>query len=1544
VVAVTALVVLAGFGGTAVATPTLTITQPVAGSWTNNATPPVDGTTDDILDPITLRIYSGGNTEGLLVQTSTISAPLSESWETTAESLAEGEYTAVAEQTNILETGTSGEVSFKVDTTQPNVSMLPVPSPGHDATPTLHGAGGTEAGDHGSVSVTIYKGASVGGPEAASQSVPVSSAEWSYTPPHLEDGTYTAQAVQTDAADNTGTSAAVTFTVDTTAPGVSVDALASPTKDATPTITGGGGTEPGDAGTVTVKIYSAGKTLVSSEVATVSSGTWSLVTGHLEDGSYTAVAEQSDEAGNTGISSPSPFVLDTTPPSVTLTALPALIKSATPTFAGNAGTASGDNGSVTLKIFTGAAPSGTPVQTLVAKAGSGWSVGASGALADGTYTAIAEQADQASNVGVSSPTTFTVDTIAPNVTLNPLPSLTNEPTPTFTGAAGTSEHDNASVALKIYKGTSASGTPVQTLLTGASGATWTATPATALAEGVYTAIALQSDEAGNTGVSSTTTFTVETALPKVTLKSLPALGKDTTPTFSGNAGTGPHDLPTVTLKIYAGTSAGGSFPVQILTSEASGGTWSMTPLAALADGPYTAIAQQSNEASGTGQSGPSTFTVDTTPPSVTLNSLPVLVNTATPTFSGGAGTESHDNPVVTIKVYEGASATGSPVQTLLAKPTGGSWAAAPPKSLGEGQYTAIAEQSDEAGNNGVANPTTFTVDTALPKVTLKPVAPISKNTLPTFGGNAGVAAHDLATVTVKIYPGTAPAGAALQTLLAKASAGAWTVGASGALADGTYTAIAEQSNEAGQTGQSIPSTFIVDTKAPDVTINAVAPLSNNATPTLSGSAGSAAEHSLPTVKVKVYAGSSAAGSPVQTLEPKAGGHVWSATAAKLADGTYTAIAEQSDEAGNTASSNTTTFTVDTAAPTVTLSHLPPLTNNATPTFSGSAGTAPHDKPVVTVRIYEGTSAAGTPVQTHFAEASGGAWSTTPITALADGTYTAIAEQSDEAGNSGKSPTTTFIVDTVAPTVTLHPLLPAVTSNPTPTFNGNAGTALHDLSIVTLKIYLGTAVSGKAVQTVEVTSSAGAWSVKSKTLADGTYTAIAEQRDEAGNTGRSVSSTFTVKTKGPNVTLLPVRSPTNSPTPAFSGTAGTPAEHDNPDVTLNIYAGTAASGTPVQTVATEAVGGTWTVTATKALADGTYTAIAEQSDTTGNVGKSVASPFVVDATPPHLTLTSPADGSVTTSSSQFISGTAGTEAGDSEQVTVQLFSGSSASGAPLENHAVATSGASRSWSTTFAGLAPGTYTVRGVQLDEAGSLGASPSSTFTVSAPPASAPAPAAAAKPPPVASFTWIPSSPHVGETVTLISNSTASVEAITGLAWNAAGNGVFTPGGPVTTTSFAKAGAYPVQLRVTTAAGLSSVASRTIPITSVPLVLMQPFPVVRIVGYDTARGVTLRLLSVVTPVNARATVSCRGSGCPTRAESHLARADSSTRRGGSVLINFRRFARPLPAGVTLQIRVAKPGQIGKYTRFTVRRGKLPMRVDSCLDPTGVKPIACPSR
>src|SRR6185437_3223622 len=103
--------------------------------------------------------------------------------------------------------------------------------------PTLSGAAGKAEGDDLTVSVTIYEGSPAGGKVAAFENVTRSGGSWSYVAPHLGDGAYTAQVTQSDAAGNVGT-AEHTFTVDTTAPAVTLNALSSPTKDPTPTLTG----------------------------------------------------------------------------------------------------------------------------------------------------------------------------------------------------------------------------------------------------------------------------------------------------------------------------------------------------------------------------------------------------------------------------------------------------------------------------------------------------------------------------------------------------------------------------------------------------------------------------------------------------------------------------------------------------------------------------------------------------------------------------------------------------------------------------------------------------------------------------------------------------------------------------------------------------------------------------------------------------------------------------------------------------------------------------------------------------------------------------------------------------------------------------------------------------------------------------------------------------------------------------------------------------------------------------------------------------------
>ena len=97
--------------------------------------------------------------------------------------------------------------------------------------------------------------------------------------------------------------------------------------------------------------------------------------------------------------------------------------------------------------------------------------------------------------------------------------------------------------------------------------------------------------------------------------------------------------------------------------------------------------------------------------------------------------------------------------------------------------------------------------------------------------------------------------------------------------------------------------------------------------------------------------------------------------------------------------------------------------------------------------------------------------------------------------------------------------------------------------------------------------------------------------------------------------------------------------------------------------------------------------------------------------PALTLTAPADDSYQKTTTATVSGAAGNATGDSTTVTVNLYSGSSASGTPLTTRAVTRSAAT--WSTSFTSLAQGTYTVQATQSDSAGNTATSSANTFTV---------------------------------------------------------------------------------------------------------------------------------------------------------------------------------------------------------------------------------------
>ena len=387
---------------------------------------------------------------------------------------------------------------------------------------------------------------------------------------------------------------------------------------------------------------------------------------------------------------------------------------------------------------------------------------------------------------------------------------------------------------------------------------------------------------------------------------------------------------------------------------------------------------------------------------------------------------------------------------------------------------------------------------------------------------------------------------------------------------------------------------------------------------------------------------------------------------------------------------------------------------------------------------------------------------------------------------------------------------------------------------------------------------------------------------------------------------------NDTTPAFHGTSTAPGDGFPEAETVIVRVYNEAKKEVLERTSSGEPGQAWTVgpADNRRLAPGTYTAIAEQ--TSGLfTGRSPAVTFKVDITPPHVVISSPSNGSSTTSESQVFSGTVGSEAGDLPTVTLEVFSGPAASGSPLESQTV--QAVSGNWSLVLGGLGPG---------------------TFSVSRPAQGTPGP-------PVASFRWFPASPTVGQTVALVSSSTDTSSPITAFAWDLLGNGPFKQAGPVVNTSFTTPGNHSVRLRVTDARGASSAVTETIPVRPVALALMQPFPIVRIAGSETSVGVKLSQLTVQAPVGATVTVRCRLLRCGLHAQRQLARASRRHKRS-SVVLAFHRFERALRAGVVLEVRVFKAGRIGKYTRFSIRKHRLPTRLDECLASTNPKPIGCP--
>jgi hypothetical protein len=221
----------------------------------------------------------------------------------------------------------------------------------------------------------------------------------------------------------------------------------------------------------------------------------------------------------------------------------------------------------------------------------------------------------------------------------------------------------------------------------------------------------------------------------------------------------------------------------------------------------------------------------------------------------------------------------------------------------------------------------------------------------------------------------------------------------------------------------------------------------------------------------------------------------------------------------------------------------------------------------------------------------------------------------------------------------------------------------------------------------------------------------------------------------------------------------------------------------------------------------------------------------------------------------------------------------------------------------------------------------------------------------PPANFLVFPQRPVPGEQVTFAYSPGPALPSPP--EWDLNGDGLFPDAtGPRAARSFSAPGVYLVGLRVTDIEDAVSTAYQAVTVVSPvgPVAkqgkpaprLISPFPVVRITGKVGPRGALIKRLTIRAPSGSTVSISCRGRGCPFRRKNQtVALAGAKTT---SKTIRVKKLERRLlRGGASIKILVSRPGEIGKYTRFKIRTGKAPLRIDLCLAPGSTAPKECPS-
>jgi large repetitive protein len=972
------------------------------------------------------------------------------------------------------------------------------------------------------------------------------------------DGGKAISAQFSDLAGNSSTTSALSMTLDTVAPVVTIGNGGGLTNQAAQTI--GGSVDVADAGAA-VTVLDGGTPVGTAIVQ--GDGSWSTgVT--LNSGSNSLTAAVTDAAGNSGLSNTVFYALNTTAPTggtpVLVAASDSGVSSAdditnmvAPTFtvALGATVAAGD----TVQLLLGGAPLAHPVlHTVTAADVSAGSVGlavTAGDLgSDGSKAISARFSDPFGNSSTTSALNVLLDTTAPSGSTPVLAAgsdsgvsssdhITNVLAPTFTVALGATVAAGDTVQLLL--GGSPLAHPVLHAVTAAdisAGSVSLAVTAGDLGGDGGKAISAQfSDLAGNNSTTSALSMTLDTVAPAVTIGNGGGLTNQAAQTIGGSVDVA--DAGAAVTVLDGGTPVG----TAIVQGD---GSWSTA--VTLNSGSNSLTAEVTDAAGNSGLSNTVTVTLATAAPSIAITS-PVagdnIINkteaAAGVTISGtavaGTGGAAVNGQTATITIVDSSNTVKD---TYTATVTAGAWSVnittAQAQALADGSYSIKANVSDAAGNAATTASQAIAVDETAPSIAI---------TAPVAGDNIINKTEAAAGVTIS---GTATAGSAgvngqtatitivdssntvKDTHTTTVSGGAWSVNVTAAqaqaLADGSYSIKANVSDAAGNAATTASLSVTLDTTAP-----------SGGAPILTAASDSGTSHTdgITNVTAPVFTvalnSTAVAGDTVQLLlsgsalahpvthtitaaDVTAGRVSLTVTAGDLgADGSKSITARFTDAAGNSSITSVLGLTLDTAAPAkpataADAAVINGVVNAANDTASQAlTGTAEAGS---TVTVFDN----GAQVGTTLAAANGG-WSYV-IGVLANGSshsYTVTA--TDAAGNiSAPSDPLAFTVNTTGPA---EPL--AITAV--------AGSSLANNTTVTVSGTNGTLPSGQKIQvssdggstwTDAVRITGASWSFVDAVSHTGNFAYRARIIDTIGNSSAVATQAVIVASAGATVSL------------------------------------------------------------------------------------------------------------------------------------------------------------------------------------------------------------------------------------------------------------------------------------------------------------------------------------------------------------------------------------------------------------------------------------------